>query len=107
MIWTRNPNDFVVMRPSRGDELDYLSEDGQLTRIDAAREGLLTPLFFDGDVLQSVLTPEGPLSNGGFVRDRSGFLLEVGSSVIPEPGSLALLALGLAGLAIQSRKRRP
>ena len=77
-----------------------------MTRIDATRNGLLTQLFFDGDVLQSVLTPEGPLSNGGFVRDRSGFLLEVGSSVIPEPGSLVLFAMGLAGLAIQGRKRR-
>ena len=77
-----------------------------MTRIDATRNGLLTQLFFDGDVLQSVLTPEGPLSNGDFVRDRSGLLFEVGSSVIPEPGSLVLFAMGLAGLAIQGRKRR-
>jgi hypothetical protein len=84
---------------------DYVFEDGRLTRIDATREGLLTQLLFEGDLLQQVFTPEGPLSNGDFVRDRSGLLFEVGSSVIPEPSSLVLLAMGLAGLAIRGRKR--
>ena len=75
--------------------------------VGSAGPGDLSPMFFDmalgqlspGDVIYVAIGPNG---SDQFDSVNLDFTIE---KAVPEPGTLALFALGLAGLGVARRKR--
>jgi PEP-CTERM motif len=111
----RSPDDFVVeLRDASDAVLVGLVNFGDVSRNEASRRGSVdTSANFNLAAPTNVyltFTVTEALNNGNSAAGIDNIVVETGPSgpgqVVPEPASLALFGLGIAGLAASSRRRK-